>query len=99
MVQVFLWCSHPEAGNDDLETVFDYLTLEAAEAFIAKPNLRDFYKRSIQYFELVGPGVERIVKNPEYVGRPADTGEWHREHAHQMGMMDGCAAYNDAIGV
>ena len=97
MFEVFLWCAHPDLGNDDLLWSKEFDTLEAAEAFMVSPQLDAYDRHSVSHFHLLGPGVERIVQNPEY-SPLKDSGEWSREHARQMGMMGGTAAYNDAIG-
>lgn len=98
---VNLWGSKP-GENDDCWTGADFSTLEEARAVLADPwshFSRSYHESSTAYFELDGPDVNEITKNPSFKPRKQrDDGEWRREAAMQAGMMGGVECYNDAMG-
>jgi len=98
------WGSHPEAGNDDCWTGEDFATLAEAEAAFAKTVTDPYCDTDTAYIEMVGPGVDKIRKNPDYnearakAEAEADAKAWQREIAMEAGMAFGCDGYNDAMG-
>lgn len=102
---VDLWCSHPDADNDDCATGRDFLTMKQALEYFDNPwsmGPKSQYAdcSSIEYIILQGPhGLYREKRNPGY--KPTSNNnddDWQREQAMQAGMMGGCDAYNDAMG-
>ena len=94
------WGSHPEAGNDDCWTGFDFETEEEAKAFFWAEITSPYYKTCTAYVEIDGPGVHATRKNPQY--RPEDMAAEEayarHEYAVMCGMAFGCEGYNDAMG-
>lgn len=101
------WGSHPDAGNDDCNSGFDYATREEAEAAYANDDPRYENGRPVTdwvYVEIDGPDVNKCRKNPNYdearARREAEAEEraWRREMAMEAGMAFGCDGYNDMMG-
>jgi len=109
---VNLWCSHPNAGNDDCSTGVDFDTREEAEqVFHAKNPIAMLAAASqnparfassyhnIPFIELDGPDVYLVRQINTMPKRQRDEDrEWRREIAMQAGMGLGVEAYNEAMG-
>ncbi len=100
---VCLYGSHPADENDDCHTGERYATLDEARAVFENP-WGTFNAASncscTMYFELDGPGVNELRKNPDYKPRSRrdDDSDWKSEQAMQAGMAYGMDGYNDAMG-
>lgn len=100
------WGSHPDSGNDDCWTGYNFTTREEAEAAYAKPPTYGDGSpvTNTAYIEMDGPGVHKTRKNPDFDGvraaREAEAAEraWKQEIAMQAGMSFGCDGYNDVMG-
>ncbi len=104
MYTLSIWCSHPDAGNDDCNTAEDFETYEDAKA--ALDSLSDYFSaRSLtgaRWVRIDGDEGQSTHKLPEEYQRRAyqAAGVAHRdrEYAMQLGMGLGLRAYNDAMG-
>lgn len=108
---VLLFATHPDQGNDDCCTGWDYPTLEAAKAFAA--NLGTFRTDMVwlsialvthEWIMIAGPESEEVIRNPCFDRKlrakhaKADRDADRSEYAMQQGMAFGCQGYNEAMG-
>lgn len=60
-----------------------------------------YYRTSIAYVELDGPGINQVRKNPTFrPSRRRDNfdAEWKHEMAMEAGMLHGCEGFNEVMG-
>lgn len=97
---VLHWGSHPDLGNDDCFTGWDFDNLDEA----LKKFDEYVLDTSVQFIELDGltdgVGDNRLRENRNF--RPTSDEdwqlEWKREIAREEGMLSGVEAYNDIMG-
>lgn len=104
-----LWGSHPDSGNDDHWTGFDFDDRQSADEALNNPHESEFADelRHISYLELCEVSKEN---GKEYVERlevrsidrkssqPDNMEDWKHEISMQAGMGIGVNAYNDHMG-
>jgi hypothetical protein len=96
------YCSHPDEGNDDCVTGFDFDTLGEAEVMFVLDNPtynngKLIRMEHVAYVELDGPGVNLVRENSSYTPEP-ESNSWKREIAMQHGMAFGCDGFNEVMG-
>lgn len=95
------WGSHPDEGNDDCWTGWDFATLAEAEAEFNNPTFIAYtdFERGVAYIQMDGPDIYRVRKNPGFKPSPEPSDrEWRREIAMEEGMLNGIDSYNDWMG-
>ena len=98
---VNLWGSDPALENDDCWTGEEFDTLAEAQAYFADPfkdadaRFVRYHRHCTEYFELDGPGVYLVRRNPDFRPDNGKQDDWAQESRMLAGMAFGIVGLND----